>query len=65
MMMLPLLANLLGKIEEEAIHMIGVEKLVIRVLKEDDKSFFETCDHHTDRINLHLKDGKVIKAFVG
>lgn len=64
-MLLFLLANLLGKTEQEAIQIIQAEKMVIRVLKEDDKCFFESCDHHTDRVNLHLKDGKVVKTYIG
>ncbi|KVP75426.1 hypothetical protein WJ96_06870 [Burkholderia ubonensis] len=40
-------------------------KLTVRVVSRDQERFPVTMDYRIDRVNLHLKDGKVIKAICG
>lgn len=38
--------------------------MIIRILRQDDKHFIGTNNHHMDRINLYLVNSKVVKATI-
>ncbi|KVP39621.1 hypothetical protein [Burkholderia ubonensis] len=40
-------------------------KLTVRVVSRDKERFPVTMDYRQDRVNLHLKDGKIVKALCG
>lgn len=40
-------------------------KLTVRVVSRDKQRFPVTMDYRTDRVSLHIKDGKVDKALCG
>ncbi|KWA83715.1 hypothetical protein WL29_20320 [Burkholderia ubonensis] len=40
-------------------------KLTVRVVSRDKQRFPVTMDYRTDRVNLHIKDGRVDKALCG
>lgn len=54
-----------GMTESEAIEAIQKIGLKARITERDGKSFMGTCDFRLDRINLIIKEGKVIETNVG
>lgn len=38
---------------------------VVRVIKEDDQTIFATADIREDRVNLFVRDGKVVASSRG
>lgn len=57
--------EVIGMEKQAAIDLIKARGLKSRIRSEDGKSFIGTCDYRLDRINLHIQDGKVIKASKG
>lgn len=54
--------EVIGMEKQAAIDLIKGQGLKCRVRSEDGESFIGTCDYRMDRINLHIEDGKVVKA---
>jgi hypothetical protein len=52
---------------DEVSATIAAEEMgwIVRIIERDGEAFMHTEDHRTDRLNLHIKDGKVIGAEVG
>ncbi len=59
------LNTLVGLEQSEAESKITTENMVCRVVAQDDKTFTRTMDYRTDRVNLAIKDGKVVEAKIG
>lgn len=57
--------DVIGMEKQAAIDLIKGRGLKARVRSEDGQSFMGTADYRRDRINLHIQDGKVVKASVG
>jgi hypothetical protein len=57
--------SLIGMDESEAKGKIAEKDLCCRIRQRDGEDFIGTADFRTDRINFWVKDGKVIKAYVG
>lgn len=57
--------RVIGMSKEEAIDAISQTPLKIRIRSENGKHFMGTCDYRRDRINLHIDEGKVVKANIG
>lgn len=49
----------------EAIEKIKAAGMQARVVCEDDEHFIVTCDYRTDRVNLSLRDSKVVRVDIG
>lgn len=54
--------EVIGMEKQAAIDLITGQGVKCRVRSEDGQSFMGTADYRMDRINLHIQDGKVIKA---
>lgn len=52
--------DLIGKTEKEAIDMIKAASLQWRVVAKDNQYFTVTDDYLTNRVNLNIKNDKVI-----
>lgn len=59
------ISDLLGKTEQEAVDEIKKAKMKPRIVHKDGKDFMGTCDFRTDRVNLAINEGKVIRADIG
>ena len=57
--------GLVGLSESEAIKRIEANGMRARITWKDGRTFMGTTDARRDRVNLHIKDGKVIKAYIG
>lgn len=57
--------EVIGMEKQAAIDLIKSQGLKARVRSEDGQSFVGTMDYRLDRINLHIQDGKVVKASKG
>lgn len=54
-----------GKTKEEAKALIKESGCCVRIAEENDIGGVGTADFRTDRINLHIKNNKVVDAYVG
>lgn len=57
--------DLIGKTTEEARELCTKNNLKFRVTLEDGKAYIITMDLHGDRVNVHVENGIVIKAYRG
>lgn len=57
--------KLIGKTEQEAEKILNKDKIYYRIVCRDSISFWVTQDIRTDRINLNIKNNKVIDAYIG
>ncbi|OGZ94910.1 MAG: hypothetical protein A3H69_04260 [Candidatus Sungbacteria bacterium RIFCSPLOWO2_02_FULL_47_9] len=57
--------GLVGLSESEATERIKAVGMRARIMWKDGQAHEGTCDARSDRVNLHIKDGKVIKAYIG
>jgi hypothetical protein len=57
--------NLLGLNENIAVSRCKTLSFKTRVLVRDAKSFVGSKDIKLDRINLHIKNDKIVKAYIG
>jgi len=53
-------ADLIGKTVPEARNILGLKKMRLRVVIEDGKSLMVTSDHRLDRLNVEMRDGRVV-----
>ena len=54
--------DVIGMEKQAAIDFCKNQGVKVRVRSEDGQAFKGTADYRMDRINLHIQDGKVIKA---
>ena len=54
--------SLIGKTYEEVITLLDVP---VRIAHKDGQDFMLTRDYNPDRINLKIKDGKIIEVYNG
>lgn len=54
--------DVIGMEKQAAIDFCKTQGVKVRVRSEDGKSFIGTADYRMDRINLHIENGKVVKA---
>ena len=52
--------TLIGITETEAKKILKENEICTRTTQRDGKHFIGTCDFRMDRVNLQVKDGKVI-----
>lgn len=57
--------ELIGKTELQARKLIISEGLVCRLKEKDEITYIGTCDYKSNRVNLVVKNNKVIDAFRG
>lgn len=57
--------KLIGKTEQEAETILNKDKVYFRIVCRDGISFWVTQDIREDRINLNIKNNKVIEAYIG
>ena len=57
--------DVIGMEKEAAIDLCKNQGVKVRVRSEDGQSFMGTADYRMDRINIHIQDGKVVKATRG
>jgi hypothetical protein len=57
--------ELVGMTKDAAFDKIEAADMMGRIRSEDSKAFMGTCDWRTDRVNLHIEDGIVVKASIG
>lgn len=57
--------KLIGKTEQEAEKILNKDKVYFRIVCRDGISFWVTQDIREDRINLNIKNNKVIEAYIG
>lgn len=53
--------ELIGLTKAEAKEKLEEDGLTLRVNKEDGEAYFGTCDHNMSRINVEVKEGKIVK----
>lgn len=53
--------DIIGKNINEARGIATSKGLTIRVMEEDGESYVGTCDFRPDRINVVVKEGKVVE----
>jgi hypothetical protein len=58
------LKDLIGKSLKQAEKIAQAQNLLLRITKNDDEYIVCSCEYRSDRINIELKDGKVVKAMV-
>jgi hypothetical protein len=56
---------LAGRPVEEARSLVEGQGYSFRILVQDGKSFFATADYRTDRVNVEVAAGKVVRADIG
>ena len=56
---------LIGLSKEAAEEKVVELKGVVRVIAEDGEQFMHTMDMRSDRVNLEIVKGKIVKAFLG
>lgn len=54
-----------GKTKEEAKNLIKESGCICRIIEIDDNPIMGTNDYRTDRINLKIKNNKVVEASIG
>lgn len=57
--------EVIGMEKQAAIDLIKGQGLKVRIKSEDGVPFVGTCDYRTDRLNLHITDGKVTSVSKG
>jgi hypothetical protein len=57
--------TLIGLTEEEAVKLLKEKNIVSRVIQRETESFLVSMDLRDDRVNLKIKEGKVIEAKIG
>jgi len=57
--------HLVGQSEERAIALARKNGLTVRVVSRDGRSFAGTRDYRTDRVNLSIVRGRVVRATIG
>ena len=60
-----MIKKLIGLTLEQAKLLAAKEGKTIRVMAEDDQNYVGTCDYRIERINLGLKKGLVVEAWLG
>lgn len=55
----------IGLTEAKAVVAIQKVGMLARITQRDDKSFIGTCDFRINRVNLVIKEGKVVEANIG
>lgn len=59
------LTALVGQTVEEAQRLARAQGYKFRIIVQDGKSFFVTADYRTDRVNVEVAAGKVVRADIG
>jgi hypothetical protein len=57
--------SVVGLEKEAAIKLLQDNGFKTRITREDDTSYFVTCDLRMDRVNLQIEKGKVTKVDMG
>lgn len=57
--------DFIGKTEAEAARLAEEREVAIRVMKRDDEAMIGTADYRTDRVNLEIRDGVVVRTYRG
>lgn len=57
--------DFIGKAEAEATRLAEEREVAIRVMKRDDEAMIGTADYRTDRVNLEIRDGVVVRTYRG
>lgn len=52
--------EIVGKTQKEAVEHLKKHKFSLRVTKEDDKFFFGDCMADPKRVNVEIKNGKIV-----
>ncbi len=60
-----ILEDFIGKTELEAIHLCVDNGLAFRVESEDGEKFMLTADFRTDRVNVQIERGVIVKSRIG
>lgn len=55
----------IGQNSSELITQLEAQGIAVRVVKEDDESFFVTMDYRSNRVNLEIERGVVTGAYLG
>jgi hypothetical protein len=59
------LSALAGRTVAEARQMVESQGYTFRILIEDGRSSYATADFRTDRVNVEVAAGKVVRADIG
>ena len=59
------LTDLAGRPVEEARRLVEAQGYQFRILIEDGRSHYVTADYRTDRVNVEVAAGKVVRADIG
>lgn len=57
--------KLIGKTEKQAEKILNKDKVYYRIVCRDGISFWVTQDLRDDRVNLNIKNNKIIEAYIG
>ena len=57
--------SVIGLSKEEAIAKLNAQGYHARITNQDGKSKAVTADLNPSRVNLHVDNGKVVKAYLG
>jgi hypothetical protein len=57
--------QVVGKTVDEAKQLCEQAGFQLRLTMEDGKAYICTRDYRTDRVNVHVENGKVTKATIG
>ncbi len=58
-------AKLVGMNKQAVIELLRDKAIIFRITKEDNVSFMGTADLQLERLNLEIKNGKVVKITRG
>jgi hypothetical protein len=54
--------DLIGKTLPEARGMLGLKQMTVRVVIEDGKDLLVTMDHRTNRVDVEIRDGRIVRV---
>jgi hypothetical protein len=60
-----ILEDFIGKTELQAIHLCVDNGFTYRVESEDGEKFILTADFRTDRVNVQIEKGIIVKSRIG
>ncbi len=60
-----ILENIIGMSKDDCLSIIAQYNFRMIIDQEDKEKYITTCDYCLDRVRLHIKNGKIIKASIG
>jgi hypothetical protein len=60
-----IIVQIVGKTLDQAKALCESAGMRLRITREDGEAKIVTMDYRTDRVNVHLENGKVVKATIG